>query len=371
MKFVTENDKKFSNIPNQYNLIFNRFSTIIEDVTPDNNTIDKYQFNFVKNIKAIESKQVGYQIDVIGIVTSVGEIVETVDVKNTNNVNEQKYHIHRDLTLIDHTGCEIKCTLWDTQATFYELGNVPFIAAFHHVNVSDYHGRSLNALSFSTLVLNPNVPEITIIQEYLSSILSTNNNGGTFPVTYSLSNAIEGSARYSDFLLHKRTTIDAITLHNLGTNPTKADIIVLKGTVTYIKQTDCCYNSCTTFNCNKKVTIKPDDNSGIYFCTSCLKSIDQPQQRYILNAQISDHTGTTWVTMFDETAQYFLGVSATHMTHLKNTEQSNAIQNIFTNALFKTFIYKVTFINCLYFSKYHNIVFSFVSHPRPPTMNDA
>eukprot|EP01047_Picozoa_sp_COSAG01_P033573 COSAG01_NODE_2476_length_7619_cov_35.526596_8_plen_74_part_00 len=49
--------------------------------------------------------------------------------------------------------------------------------------------------------------------------------------------------------------------------------------------------------------------------------------RYCLSMKAEDHTGQTWMTAFDDTAQELLGQSAQHVQKLK--EQADAVR---TNA---------------------------------------
>ena len=48
-----------------------------------------------------------------------------------------------------------------------------------------------------------------------------------------------------------------------------------------------------------------------WHCDSCNHDTENPTYRYIMSVNISDHTGSQWVTMFDEAATQLVGKSAT------------------------------------------------------------
>lgn len=97
--------------------------------------------------------------------------------------------------------------------------------------------------------------------------------------------------------------------------------------------------------CQKKVI---QDEQGQWSCASCNKfglvtgiyfrSFPAPAYRYILNLEITDHTDSQFISMFNEDAELLLGISAEELNTL-NTTNPEEYQKVFKNALFKEYIF--------------------------------
>jgi len=82
----------------------------------------------------------------------------------------------------------------------------------------------------------------------------------------------------------------------------------------HIRQENFAYPACLSENCNKKVT---DMGDGTWRCEKCSINHDRPQYRYIMSADVSDHSGHIWVSCFDEQARLIVGRSADEMFKLQ------------------------------------------------------
>lgn len=67
----------------------------------------------------------------------------------------------------------------------------------------------------------------------------------------------------------------------------------------------------------------------------------QCERRYILNLTIADHSGNTWVTLFNEQAEKLLGVSAQQLSEIRAANDEVAYEKVFADVLFRTFIGRV------------------------------
>lgn len=56
---------------------------------------------------------------------------------------------------------------------------------------------------------------------------------------------------------------------------------------------------------------------------------------------MSDHSSSTWVSLFDEQAQKLLGATAQQLFELRASGNNDEYERIFANALFKKFIVRV------------------------------
>ncbi|MBA0578533.1 hypothetical protein Gorai_020812 [Gossypium raimondii] len=84
--------------------------------------------------------------------------------------------------------------------------------------------------------------------------------------------------------------------------------------------------------CNKKVTENVD---GKWWCDKC-------DYRYVIQLQIQDHTGTTWVIAFEESGESLIGVSAKDLYCLKYEDQNvEKFKEIMHQVLFKKYTFKL------------------------------
>ncbi|GJR83608.1 replication protein A 70 kDa DNA-binding subunit A-like protein [Tanacetum coccineum] len=111
-----------------------------------------------------------------------------------------------------------------------------------------------------------------------------------------------------------RKTVSQIKEEKLGTSE-KADWITVSGNVGFLKVDSFYYTACPlTINdrkCNKKAT---NNGDGKWRCDRCDKDVDECDYRYILQFQIQDHTGITWVTAFEKGGEAIMGVTAKEET---------------------------------------------------------
>ena len=63
-----------------------------------------------------------------------------------------------------------------------------------------------------------------------------------------------------------------------------------------------------------------------------------PQYRYILSMEIIDHTGSTYVSMFNDDAEALLGIKAGELNELLNSNKE-ASEEVFKRPLFKEYIF--------------------------------
>lgn len=126
----------------------------------------------------------------------------------------------------------------------------------------------------------------------------------------------------------------------------RGDYCVVQGALTFAKRENFEYPACST--CNKKVY----ESGGTYTCETCQKTLDSSGVshrsgtrsfsfpvlivvgRYILSACVGDHTGTVFVSVFNEVAEQLFGMSAAELTGLKDSNTS-AFDDKFTRILYK------------------------------------
>jgi replication factor A1 len=97
------------------------------------------------------------------------------------------------------------------------------------------------------------------------------------------------------------------------------------------------YPACPTEGCNKKVT---EEGTGQWHCEKCQKTYPACVWRYSLQVQVSDHTGSAWVTMFNNEAEQVFGVRAEDLvTWRKNNDP--AFEAAVARALFQERVFAI------------------------------
>lgn len=312
---------KYSSLKNQYELTFNANADI--KAAPDEAGIEHQNYNFT-DIAVLATTEPGTTVDVIGVVRSASDVNEIVSTKLGGKVLQK-----RDLTLVDHTCAEVKLTLWGEKAlsNAYDWNTNP-IAAFKAVKVGDYGGRSLSSGASTSISINPNIPQGFQIHTWRQQF-----QGGVIPAGTSLSNGSSGGGAAET--LEKRKGVAAIREDGLGLGE-KPDYISLKASVTYIRHdNDPWYTACPSKDCNKKVT---ESMNGQFHCEKCNQGYETCERRYILSLTMTDATGNSWFSLFNDTAEKLLGKSAEELYQMRAQGLEQEYEQVFNEALFKSYI---------------------------------
>ncbi|KAJ0515645.1 putative replication protein A, OB [Helianthus annuus] len=115
----------------------------------------------------------------------------------------------------------------------------------------------------------------------------------------------------------------------------KADWVTVKATITFIKTDNFCYTACPLTigdkQCTKKVT---KSGSSKWQCDRCNQEFEECDYRYLLQCQVQDHTGLTWVTAFQEAGEEILGCSAKELYMMKSEGDDERFGNVIKIRLF-------------------------------------
>ncbi|KAL5099844.1 hypothetical protein RYX36_004171 [Vicia faba] len=298
--------RSFNHLPNDQEITLDATSDVVP-CPEDDNAIPQQIYNFrsIGDIESIESNSI---VDVVAVVTSISP---TASIMRKNGTETQK----RSLQLKDMSGRSVELTIWgnfcNTEGqrlqNICDSGAFPILAV-KSARVNDFNGKSVGTIATSQLIVEPDFPEATTLREWFE------NEGRNVP---SQSISKDSSFGKSDV----RKTISQIKDEKLGTSE-KPDWITVCASVAYIKVDNFCYTACPLMTgdrqCNKKVT---NNGDGKWRCDKCDKSVDACDYRYLLQMQIQDHTGQTWVTAFQEGGEDILGISAKDLYFLKYEEQ--------------------------------------------------
>ncbi|TIA87996.1 hypothetical protein E3P99_02842 [Wallemia hederae] len=306
--------KQFSNLQNEYEITFDK-STQIEPCFDASDVPDvKYNFTELQNLGNLENNAI---TDVLGVVTKVDDASHIIS-KST-----QKPYTKRDLSIVDRSHQSVRLTLWGKLAENFDQTNEPVIA-FKGVKVGEFGGRSLSMVGASTLFVNPDIPEAHSLRGWYDQ-QGKNESFNTFNNSNTTVKSENGGAVNPNEI----KTLDQVKQSQLGLNDTgKPDYWSGKATVTYIKKENLTYPSCP--NDMKKVT---QDMSDKWRCEKCESTYDEPQYRYIITCNATDHTGQLWLSGFNDFGEALFKMPANELQNLANSGDEAAFEAAVKNAL--------------------------------------
>ncbi|VDN08702.1 unnamed protein product [Dibothriocephalus latus] len=305
----------------QYNTTNNNYEmTLISDtkITPcedgDDAGVPDLQFNFTE-IRQLESY-------ILGIAHETGEL-QSVTVRASQRELQK-----RDISLVDASGCLVRLTLWDTQATEFDGSTNPAVVV-KSAKISDFNGRSLSTTWQSSLLIAPtSIPEARRLKNWYEREGRTANFE-----TYEGEMGGLGSAGES----HGLNQLSELAVPGVGTNP-KGDYFTCKATVSFLKKENFIYKGCPTDGCKKKVI---DMGNGLYRCEKCARVTPTFKWKFLLMAKIADISGEQWITCFQETAEVLLGRTADDLGAMKDAQDESQLDGVFVAASFKSWIFRL------------------------------
>uniref|UniRef100_A0A1D1XHA3 Replication protein A subunit n=1 Tax=Anthurium amnicola TaxID=1678845 RepID=A0A1D1XHA3_9ARAE len=320
--------KSFNHLNNEYEIFLESTSTI-QPCLDEDDSIPHVQFNFrsIGEIEGIENNSV---VDVIGLVSSINPATTILRKNGTETVK-------RALQLKDMSGRSVELTLWGNfcNAEGQKLqemcdSGVSPVLAIKSGRVSDFSGKSVGTISSSQLFIDPDLPEAQRLRQWF-------DREGKNSAAVSISRDSLNMGR-----MDARKTISQIKDDGLGRSE-KPDWITVRATVTFIKVDNFCYTACPLMvgdrPCNKKVN---NNGDGTWRCDRCDQSFPECEYRYLLQLQIQDHTGLTWVTAFQESGEEIIGVTAKELYLLKYEEQDDVkFAEIIRKVLFNEYLFKL------------------------------
>lgn len=289
---------QFSNLAHPYELQLDR-DTVIEECF-DEVDVPKMHFSFVK-LNTIESQEPNSNVDVIGIIRTVNPHFEITS-------KAGKKFDRRDIVIVDDSGYSVSVGLWNQQSVDFSLPEGSVIA-IKGARVTDFNGKSLSMGFNSTLHPSPEVPEAYSLKGWYDA-------KGHNEQFHSLKPEVSTGGANAMKFIGSRITIANAQSQNLGMSE-KGDYFSVKAAVSYLKVDSFAYPACSNENCNKKVI---EESDGTWRCEKCDMNHAKPQYRYMLTVSVMDETGQLWLTLFNDQAEQLLGVDASSLIELKETD---------------------------------------------------
>uniref|UniRef100_A0A5B7C467 Replication protein A subunit n=1 Tax=Davidia involucrata TaxID=16924 RepID=A0A5B7C467_DAVIN len=320
--------KNFNHLKNEWEIFLEATSTV-DLCLDEDGSIPEQQFSF-RSISEIENIENNSILDVIGIVISVNP---SVPILRKNGMETQR----RILNLKDQSGRSVELTLWGDFCNregqklqeMVDSGFFPVLAV-KAGKVNDFSGKSIGSISSTGLFINPDSPEAQNLRQWF-------DQGGKNTASQSISRDMPGGAKNEI-----RKTVSQIKDEGLGRSD-KPDWVTVKATISFIKTDSFCYAACPLMigdrQCSKKVT---RSGSSRWQCDRCNQEFEECDYRYLLQAQIQDHTGLTWVTAFQESGEEIMGCSAKELYLLKYEEQDDVrFGEIIRSCLFTQYLFRL------------------------------
>jgi replication factor A1 len=322
-------NKKFSNLPNDYEITLEE-STVVKEVQDDAH-IPSVQFSF-KSIDEITSVGKDQIVDLVAVVQDPGQCAPQLLKKTNTETFIRKMKVMDGDA--DHVST-IELTLWGKHAQLdFNEGQV--ICA-KGLRTSDFNGTTLSSVFSSQLFVDAQgIPEAGELLNWY----------GMYQNNPELQRNVKAASTRGDGARKYRPTnyLSDIKKYNLGLNcvePTKGDVMMIVGTITFISDKGFFYPACPNEACKgKKVESAGDFDDANWFCSKCNKPCEKPEYRYVVSMKVADISDEQWITAFSDSATTIFGTDANTM---KEHQQSNEpeFQAIVHGALFKQYSMRV------------------------------
>jgi replication factor A1 len=276
--------KQFSNLPNDYELTFERDTVITK--AEDQSNVPQVRFNFC-NVQDLQEVEKDATVDIVGILKDVQEVSQIISKSSGKPFDK------RELTIVDDTSYSVRVTIWGKTATAFEA-KPESVLAFKGVKVSDFGGRSLSLMSSGTMAVDPDIPEAHRLKGWYDA--SGRND------SFATHSGMASGAGMATGRQDSTKLIADVKNEQLGMED--AAYFTLKATIVYIKQENFCYPACRNEGCKKKVT---DMGDGTWRCEKCDVSHPSPEYLYIMSVNVNDHTGQLWLSCFDQVGRVVMG----------------------------------------------------------------
>lgn len=267
------------------------------------------------------SNHVGEPIDIIAIIEKVHDIMQ-VTARSTGAQLEK-----RDLILIDSSETEITLTLWGEQARNYDKDFEGQTIGIKGAFVKEFNGSlSLSTSTSSRIEINMDCTEtVNLYKWYREARPSVQARNLT---TASLS--LDSYAR--DLRVIRLSELAA-----LGRDTDKGSFFNVTAIISSLKADGALYKSCGTNGCKKKVV----EISNQYRCEKCDITLDKYKYVLLMTVEISDFSGSHWVTIFEDKAVKLLQRDADHLGQLLDSDLFDEYNEVFNAVRFREYTFRI------------------------------
>lgn len=152
-------------------------------------------------------------------------------------------------------------------------------------------GKTLNAFGGSSIKINPDIEEAFKLRGWFDKEAGSTNF----------------QAHTSEYKANStpRMTFDEVKNASANIDPAQTLYFETKGTIVMMSKSENTfqYPACPTTGCNKKVM----EENGSWRCENCNKTVSEPDYRYIMGVNVSDHSGQEWIQAFNDSGMVITG----------------------------------------------------------------
>ncbi|KAJ1347782.1 hypothetical protein KIN20_038384 [Parelaphostrongylus tenuis] len=238
--------------------------------------------------------------------------------------------VKRDVQLIDQTATVVQLTLWGEQAENFEDHALGQVISIKGAIVKEWNGAfSLAVASGSKIELSPQLDVVPKLYEWYMSERAKVDTKTISMVSTGAGDALGRDLRFIG-------TATALQLGNEAILP-NGRYMNLKAMITTLKSDNALYQSCPNEGCNKKVVQLGMEQ---YRCEKCDTTSSSFKWNYMVQAELTDLTGSLWVTMFTNPAAKVFGIEAQKLGDLKDVDK-DAYNRVFQDVCFKYFNWRI------------------------------
>ncbi|KAL5555054.1 hypothetical protein UlMin_037290 [Ulmus minor] len=274
--------------------------TVVEEVTGECSSISVSPYNFVLFLEFSKYINSDVYVDVIGVVIDAHPIREIPTVNGPQRIQE--------LVLVDQQLIPKILTMWDQfieneSATIVKnIKSKPIIAAYR-IRIVSFNGGSMSTKGSSTFVINPDIPEATILKSWCA-YNKTQLEQLTLKKSYVGSSSAALKAPASHEIIEQTTFW-----------------LQSKISIPHLNQ-KYWYMACN--KCYRRTNV---DYKQTFDCVYCAEKQAIAMPRCLLEVQLSNKTRALIATLFGENTEKFISCSAE--TLMKNSSEVFDISSLF------------------------------------------
>uniref|UniRef100_UPI00358FDBA4 replication protein A 70 kDa DNA-binding subunit-like n=1 Tax=Myxine glutinosa TaxID=7769 RepID=UPI00358FDBA4 len=313
-------NKKFNTIRHDYEIAM-ASQTVVALCEDALVTLPQSSFQFIP-IAKLDTLPKDSLVDVMGVCQSCEDLTTVVLRSSGREVMKRQVH------LVDESGKAVSATMWGKEAEQFSGTGLP-VLAIRGARLSDYGGCSLSLITSSTLMLNPDIPAAFQLRAWYDQMGSIMDVESISIRKGSMSPWTGANVNWKTFSAGKDYILGASE---------QPDYYTAKGTVIFVKRESYLYKACSIPDCNKKLV---SSSNGSYRCERCAREDTKFKYRLFLQVNLADVSDNQWVTCFHETAETILGQTAEKIGAWKEQGNEEAIENVFHEATFKSYIFRL------------------------------
>uniref|UniRef100_A0A0R3RIM8 Replication protein A subunit n=1 Tax=Elaeophora elaphi TaxID=1147741 RepID=A0A0R3RIM8_9BILA len=316
---VKQANKRFNTTGHDYEVTIRNDSEVLPCLDREKIEQPKLSLSIVRLCNI--SNHIGEPVDIIAIVEKVNDIMQ-VTARNTGAQLEK-----RDIILIDTSETEITLTFWGEQARTYDKEIEGQTIGIKGAFVKEFNGSlSLSTGNSSRVELNMDCAETTNLYRWYRE---------TRPSVQARNLTTAGLT--SDSYARDLRIIRLSELGALGRDSEKGTFFNVTAMISSLKADGALYKSCGTNGCKKKVI----ELNNQYRCEKCDVTLDKYKYVLLMTMEISDFSGSHWVTVFEDKAVKLLKNDAERLGQLLDNDLLDEYNEVFNAVRFREYTFRI------------------------------